>query len=174
MEEILKKDKDQQTATPMTGIKVVKDIPEKVQDPLVKKIPETVIPAAGVQEIGQKINETEGQQTEKLYDITSLTKDLTPKKVIMLLGILILLVMIVLAVYVRFIRKTPVRNIPTLVSVPTPSYSPVQKYKPSIYAEDPNFVKIDEGFGVLENEVKNISLEEKSLLPPKLDFDVVF
>jgi hypothetical protein len=165
--------KEQQTASSAAGSDKVKAVTEKVQAPP-KKIPETVTAPANDRTIGQKINETEGQQTEKLYDISSLTKDLTPKKAMKLLGILIILIMIVLAVYVRFIRKTPVRYIPTLVNIPTPTYSPFQKYKPSIYAEDPNFKKIDEGFGVLENETRNITIEEKELLPRKLDFDVVF
>lgn len=82
--------------------------------------------------------------------------------------------MIVAALYVKFIRKTPVRNNPVLINIPTPSYSPYQKYKPSIYAEDANFKKIDEGISVLENEVISTPLEDKSLLPPVLDFNVVF
>jgi len=117
---------------------------------------------------------SEGQQTEKLYNIADLTSNLTPKKIVKLLGILVMFLAIVAALYVKYVRKTPVRNIPTIVNVPTPTYSPYQKYKPSIYAEDPNFKKIDEGISVLENEVKNTTLEEQSLLPPNLDFDVVF
>lgn len=116
----------------------------------------------------------EGQQTEKLYNVTDLTSNLTPRKILKLSGIFVMFLMIVGAVYVRYVRKTPVRNISTIVNIPTPTYSPYQKYKPSIYAEDPNFKKIDEGISVLENEVKNTTLEERSLLPPGLDFDVVF
>jgi hypothetical protein len=172
MAEIIKKSIEQKTVTPVSVSNSVKNTSEKAQNLSEKKTTDAAPVTVAV--VGQKINETEGQQTEKLYDISSLTKNLTPKKAIKLLGLLILLVAIVLALYVRFIRKTPVRNIPILVSVPTPSYSPIQKYNPSIYAEDANFKKIDEGFGVLENEVNNIIIEEKSLLPPKLDFDVVF
>ena len=116
----------------------------------------------------------EGQQTEKLYDIKDLTSNITPKKMVKLLGLFLVVIMIVAALYVRYIRKTPVRNIPAIVNIPTPTYSPYQKYKPSIYAQDTNFIKIDEGISVLENEVKSTSLEDRSLLPPGLDFNVVF
>ena len=113
-------------------------------------------------------------QTEKLFTVKDLTTNLTPKKIMKLFGILLMVVFIFAALYVRFIRKAPVRNTPTIVTAPTPTYSPFQKYKPSIYADDPNFKKIDEGISVLENEVKSTPLEDKTLLPPSLDFAVTF
>lgn len=114
----------------------------------------------------------DAKQTEKLYNIKDLTTNLTPKKIIKLAVIFLMAILIVGALYVKFIRKTPVRNLPVLVNEPSPTYSPYQKYKPSIYAQDPNFKKIDEGINVLGNEVKNTTLEENTLLPPSLDFDV--
>lgn len=116
----------------------------------------------------------DAKQTEKLFDIKSLTTNLTPKKVVKLLLLLLMVFAIVGALYVRFIKKTPVRITNILVNEPTPTYSPYQKYKPSIYAQDTNFKKIDEGINVLGNEVKNTTLEEQILLPPNLDFDVHF
>ncbi len=114
----------------------------------------------------------DAKQTEKLFEIKSLTTNLTPKKVVKLLLLLLMVFAIVGALYVRFIRKSPVRITNILVNEPTPTYSPYQKYKPSIYAQDTNFKKIDEGINVLGNEVKNTTLEEQILLPPNLDFDV--
>ena len=116
----------------------------------------------------------EGAQTEKLYSVKELTSNLTPKKVIKLVALLVLLVLIAMAVYVRFVRKTPINETPYLINAPTPSFFPYEKYKPSIYAEDANFKKIDEGVSVLDNEVKSVQLEEKPLLPPSLDFDIKF
>ncbi len=123
-------------------------------------------------QVGEKKPAYEGQQTEKLYNVKELTSNLTPKKIVKLLGLLVIVVIIIAAIYVRYIRKTPVRTVPTLTKIPTPTYSPFQKYKPSIYAEDANFKKIDEGINVLGNEVNNTPLEEQSLLPPNLDFNV--
>ena len=117
---------------------------------------------------------TEGEQSEKLFKVEDLTSDLTPKKVIKMVLVFILLILIVLAVYVKFIRKTPVRETVVLLNPPTPTSYAYQRYKPSIYAEDKNFKKIDEGISVLENEVKSIQIEEKTLLPPTLDFDITF
>lgn len=145
----------------------------KVSELLQKKISEKINPNS--QEVPKKEEKKpayEGQQTEKLYDVKDLTSNLTPKKIVKLLGLLIMFVAILGALYVKFIRKTPIKNTPTLVTVPTPTYSPYQKYKPSIYADDANFKKIDEGISVLGNEVKNTPLEDKSLLPPTLDYNV--
>ncbi len=123
---------------------------------------------------GDKKPAYEGQQTEKLYDVKVLTSNITPKKLVKLLGLLLTIVMIFAALYVRFIMKTPIRRISTIVNIPAPTYSPFQKYKPSIYAQDANFIKIDEGISVLENEIKNTPLEEQTLLPPSLDFNIEF
>lgn len=121
-----------------------------------------------------KKNGYEGQQTEKLYSVTDLTRNLTPKKIVKLLLLVVMIFAIVAALYVRFFGISRVQKLPVMVNVPTPTFSPYQKYKPSIYAEDPNFKKLDEGINVLENELKNIVFEEKSLLPPTLDYNVDF
>lgn len=145
----------------------------KVTEMLQKKISEKINPNS--QEVPKKEEKKpayEGQQTEKLFDIKDLTSNLTPKKIVKLLGLLVLIVAIFGALYVKFIRKTPIRTTTTLISIPTPTYSPYQKYKPSIYADDVNFKKIDEGINVLSNEVKNTPLEDRSLLPPSLDMNI--
>ena len=116
----------------------------------------------------------EGQQTEKLYDIKNLASNLTPKKIAAIFGIIVMVVLIGAALYVKFIRATPVRQVNVLVTPPTPTYSPYQKYKPSVYAEDPNFKKIDEGMNVLYNEVEHTSLDDQTLTPPSLDFKIDF
>ena len=144
------------------GVSFVVNGPKKNDNPAGEKVSGTKPPAF------------EGQQTEKLFDIRNLTTNLTPKKVAGLVGVLVMVVVIGAALYVKFIRKAPVRTINVLVAPPTPSYSPYQKYKPSIYAEDPNFKKIDEGISVLQNEVNNSTLDDKTLLPPNLDFSVNF
>lgn len=116
--------------------------------------------------------EYEGQQTEKLYDIKDITSHMTPKKAAAIFGVIVMMIIIGAAVYVKFVRKTPINQPNVLVTPPTPTYSPYQKYKPSVYAEDPNFKKIDEGISVLQNEVNNSSLDDQTLLPPTLDFKI--
>lgn len=118
--------------------------------------------------------EYEGQQTEKLFQVGDLTRNLTPKKILKMALFILMAFMIVAALYVRVFQKTPIKKSPIIVNQPTPSYSPYQKYKPSIYAEDPNFKNLEEDIAVLETEISNTSLEDKALLPPTLDFDVVF
>lgn len=116
----------------------------------------------------------EGQQTEKLYNIKDLTSDLTPKKILKIVGLVIMLVAIIAALYVRFFGIRPQNTGPTITKVPTPTFFDYTNYKPSVYADDSNFKKIDEGLNVLEREAVSTPLEEETLLPPPLDFDIVF
>ena len=116
----------------------------------------------------------EGQQTEKLYNIKDLTSDLTPKKILKIVGLVIMFVAIIAALYVRFFGIGPQKSGPTITKIPTPTFFDYTNYKPSVYADDPNFKKIDEGLNVLEREAVSTPLEEETLLPPPLDFDVVF
>ena len=116
----------------------------------------------------------DGQQTERLYDIKDLTSDLTPKKILRIIGLAVLVLAIVAALYVRFFGKKPQNNTSLIIKTPTPTFFDYTNYKPSVYADDPNFKKIDEGLNVLEREAVSTPLEEETLLPPPLDFDVVF
>ncbi|OGM14513.1 hypothetical protein A3A76_05940 [Candidatus Woesebacteria bacterium RIFCSPLOWO2_01_FULL_39_23] len=86
---------------------------------------------------------------------------------------LILLIIIGLGVYAKFfMEKAGVEDISTLP--PTPTYSPYQKYKPSIYADDPVVLKLEEDFNVLEAEMLTTPLTEGTLTLPVLDFEINF
>lgn len=55
---------------------------------------------------------------------------------------------------------------------PTPvQYQP---YKPSVYADDPETLKLEEDINVLERELSGTNLRETLLNPPSLDFEVSF
>ncbi|HLE48496.1 MAG TPA: hypothetical protein VI819_00475 [Patescibacteria group bacterium] len=121
---------------------------------------------------GQKYYQ--GQQTEKLFDPKDLFTNMSPQKAIKLVGLAIIVIVIVGAIYVRFIRTTPIRNETTIVTPPTPTYSPYQKFEPSIYASDPEFKSIEEAMNVLTQEATTTPLKETTLEPPNLDYKIEF
>lgn len=116
----------------------------------------------------------EGQQTEKLFDVKDLSSDLTPKKVLKIVGVVVMIIAIVTALYVKFFGITTQTNTATMIKIPTPTYFDYTNYKPSVYADDLNFKQIDEGISVLEIETERSPIEEQTLTPPTLDFDIVF
>ncbi len=165
---------DRVPAPPVAGGKA--DFSKKVKEVFGARLPKNEQSGEKTAEASsEKKPEYEGQQTEKLYDIKDIAKNLTPKKILKLLILVVLLVLVLMALYVKFIKKGNVRPPDIMIDVPRPTSSDLyQKYKPSIYAEDTNFKKIDEGLSVLQNEAQSVILEEKSLLPPKVDFNITF
>ncbi len=51
---------------------------------------------------------------------------------------------------------------------------PYQPYKPSVYAEDPTTLRLEEEINVIERELSSVNLRESLLTPPSLDFEVSF
>ena len=61
---------------------------------------------------------------------------------------------------------------PTNNAVPTPAlYIP---RNPSVYADDPEVLKLEEDILVLERELSNTNIKEDRLYPPTLDYNVRF
>ena len=84
-----------------------------------------------------------------------------------------LLLIIAFAIYVKLFQKTlPTREGQTIP--PTPTYSPFQKFKPSVYANDPTVIKLEETLNVLDREMATVPLTEDTLTPPVLDFNISF
>jgi hypothetical protein len=84
-----------------------------------------------------------------------------------------LLLIILFALYVQIFGKgKPAKE--NLSLPPTPTYSPYQKFKPSIYADDPQVTKLEEALNVLDREMKTTPLTEGTLTPPVLDFKIDF
>src|SRR3989344_8892019 len=48
---------------------------------------------------------------------------------------------------------------------------PYQPYKPSVYAEDPTTLRLEEEINVIERELSSANLRESLLTPPSLDFE---
>jgi len=60
---------------------------------------------------------------------------------------------------------------PPEISLTPPPYQP---FKPSLYAQDPEVLQLEEDIGILESELANTTIREETLFPPSLDFDVKF
>jgi len=59
-----------------------------------------------------------------------------------------------------------------IVATPTPlAYKP---YKPSVYAQDEDMLKIQEDLGILKHEISGTNIRVGVLDPPGLDFEVSF
>lgn len=57
---------------------------------------------------------------------------------------------------------------------PTPTPIPFQSFKPSIYADDPEVLKIEEELNILDREISTTVIKETTLNPPVVDFDINF
>ena len=51
---------------------------------------------------------------------------------------------------------------------------PFVPFKPSVYADDPEVLKIEEDLTLLERELNQVKIKEDGIDPPKLDFDISF
>lgn len=59
-------------------------------------------------------------------------------------------------------------------AVPTPTPVGFQPYKPSVYAGDPEVLKLEEEINILDREVSSAQIKETTLNPPTLDFNINF
>ena len=57
---------------------------------------------------------------------------------------------------------------------PTPTPAGYQLYKPSVYAGDPEILKLEEEINIFDREVSGTVLKETTLNPPTLDFNIDF
>ncbi|OGM10407.1 hypothetical protein A2Z67_02900 [Candidatus Woesebacteria bacterium RBG_13_36_22] len=51
---------------------------------------------------------------------------------------------------------------------------PFEPYKPSIYAQDAEVLKLEEDVNILERELAEVKIKEDGINPPKLDYDISF
>jgi len=58
------------------------------------------------------------------------------------------------------------------VSVVTPV--PFEPYVPSVYAQDPEILQLEEDLDILGKELNSVNIKEDGINPPKLDYDINF
>lgn len=88
----------------------------------------------------------------------------------------IVLIMVLIFIGMNFFKKTPGEEITDELtsSESTPTSPPFVSYKPSVYADDLEIIKLDEEISTLESEFASSDIKETSLNIPNLDFDVSF
>jgi hypothetical protein len=100
------------------------------------------------------------------------------KKLKIIIGVILLaLVLLMMAKVTTTLRNVqeetpPVQEEVVVDSVPT--IPPFLSSDPSIYANDPEILKLEEDINVLKNEMSTTPLRESSLLPPALEFRINF
>ena len=62
--------------------------------------------------------------------------------------------------------KTPIVVIPTT--------QPFRPFRPSVYADDPEILRLEEDMNVLDIELSAVPLPESILIPPTLDYNIRF
>lgn len=138
---------------------------------LTAKLPKVELPIA-------KTSSTQAIEDPNLAQVSELIRPNKMKKLLpAIIGGVILLVLILIGVFVvvpiiskmRAPKETP-------VVVLTPSPTPIEQAptQPSIYANDPEILKLQEDINVLDREVVGTQLRETTLNAPVLDFNVSF
>lgn len=82
------------------------------------------------------------------------------------------LVLVFIAIYL--FRKIKSDEISTEVPSITTTPPPFEPFKPSVYAQDPEVLKIEEDVNILERELNQTKIREEGINPPSLDFDISF
>ena len=128
-------------------------------------------------QVSQKIRELVSKKTAKVKTVEDIKKNVTVGKIPLnwrkLIPFSPLLIIIIFALYVQLFSKgkPDSTNVNTF---PTPTYSPYQKFKPSVYADDPVVIGLEETINVLDREMSTTPLTESTLTPPVLDFVIGF
>jgi hypothetical protein len=89
-----------------------------------------------------------------------------------ILLVLILVGLFVIAPIISKIRAPKIN--PIVVTNPSPTPIEQEQTQPSIYANDPDILKLQEDINVLDREVVGTQLRETTLNAPVLDFNITF
>jgi len=126
--------------------------------------------------IRKSTTSTKGKISKTITDVSPSQKDLFKNilnkiiKILIIFAILLITIYLGKALYEKF-KPQEDYNIPSDVS-PTPqTYQP---YKPSMWADDPEVLLLEEDISVLKQEIGGANIREGRLNPPNLDFDISF
>lgn len=118
-----------------------------------------------------KVKPPEGSGIPK--DLGKLSDPNLLKKVLRVAVIVILLIALLFIVS-RAIKMIGNNGSDLSVIVPTPTVAQYRPTNPSIYADDPEVLKIEEDIKILDRELSTAVLPEPLLVLPILDFDIDF
>lgn len=85
---------------------------------------------------------------------------------------LIILIFVALYLFGRLKKEVEIVSPDNPVETPTPaSFNP---YKPSVYADDPEILILDEEINLLEGDIRGETIRESGINPPSLDYNISF
>jgi len=123
------------------------------------------------------VPKTETPQDPQISQVSEIIKPNKVKKLIpLIIGLVILLVLVLVGFFAySYIAKlrAPKEN-PIVVTNPSPTPIEQEQTQPSIYANDPDILKLQEDINVLDREVVGAQLRESTLNAPVLDFNISF
>src|SRR5260221_6686240 len=117
-------------------------------------------------------------QDSQLSQISELVKPNKLKNIlpIFVVGIVVLILVVAGVVfivpYIKNLQKPKVN--PIVITEPSPTPIEQPQTQPSIYANDPDILKLEEDINVLDREVVGTQLREPTLNAPVLDFNISF
>ena len=88
----------------------------------------------------------------------------------------LILFFIIVLVFIAFYLFRTIQEENGVVRTDGVSVTPVPfaPYKPSVYAQDPEVLRLEEEINILERELARVSVKEDGINPPKLDYDISF
>lgn len=92
-------------------------------------------------------------------------------KIFFVIVFLLILVFIALKLYNLLPTQSPVQ---TVTIAPTPTSTLYEPDRPSVYALDPQILKLENDIEVLRRELAGVDIRESTLKPPILDFNINF
>jgi len=123
------------------------------------------------------VPKNETPQDPQISQVSEILKPNKVKKLIpLIIGLVILLVLVLVGFFAySYIAKlrSPKDN-PIVVTNPSPTPIEQEQTQPSIYANDPDILKLQEDINVLDREVVGAQLRESTLNAPVLDFNISF
>ncbi len=95
------------------------------------------------------------------------------KKILPIVFFLVVLLIIGIAGFM-LIKNLGKKENPTIVTGPTPTSADYYPTEPSLYADDPEVLKLEETINQLDREIAGTQLRETTLNSPTLDFNINF
>lgn len=121
----------------------------------------------------EKLPSSESLPKPQIHVQTNTLRKFLPYGIFAIVGVL--LIILVFSVLIPLIRNMGGPEVePTFVQTESPTPVEYIPSIPSVYATDPEIVKLDEDISVLDLEIAGTQLRETTLNPPSLDFNISF
>ena len=127
----------------------------------------------------EKVKPAVSRQTQKATSKLKSTKKIGKKSDMKKFFVIFAVVLVLFIVTITASKVVPVlqnqnRSQPKDEGEPTPTPATFDTYQPSVYADDPEVLKLEEDISIFEREVSTVNLRHSELFPPTIDFKISF